>query len=1038
LNQAESDEMVCAILRIVARYRPLACGVAIVVAFHCGGSGLVAGEVESLVDFARQVQPILVEHCYQCHGVDKQESGLRLDQRSAALAGGDSGPAVVPGASMTSELVRRITADGDERMPPPGANNKPLSAAEVATVRSWIDQGAIWPQTRGDSNHWSFRPVGHPVPPAVQNHDWIRRPIDNFVLSKLEARGVQPSPEADRPTLIKRLYYDLIGLPPKPEEVDAFVADATSEALPRLVDRLLESPHFGERWGRHWLDMARYADSDGYEKDNPRADAWRYRDWVIDAINADMPLDRFTIEQLAGDLLPSATPENRLATAFHRQTLTNTEGGADQEQFRVEAIFDRVATTGSVWLGLTVGCAQCHSHKYDPLTHQDYYQLFAFFNNGDEVQTEVPLVGEALAKWSRERHDAEQKLARLKPKYEARRSELAAGLATWESSWRAAPSNPAAFHPIELVSVQSSAGADLKQLSDGSYLAAGKNPEVDKITITARTELNDITGFRIEALAHDSLGGRGPGRAEHGNFVISEFRVFASSTAEIGDEQRVKLKRAAADFSQDGFTAASAIDGKDATGWAIAPQTGQDHWLVALCQEPVRGEKTPYLQLTIALNHGLQHTLGRFRVSAMTGTDALLGIPPEERAALALDAARRTPEQVRTVLDYYVSQDAKTKELGDEVARLEGRLQSRAVMQVRTISQRTEKPRDSHVLHRGDFLQPQAVVQPNTPAALPSIVPRGAVPDRLDLARWLVDPANPLTPRVLANHLWTNLFGRGIVHTPGDFGVRGELPTHPELLDWLASELVRRGWNRKEMVRLIVMSATYRQSSATRPELTDLDPLNDLLHRQNRYRVEAEIVRDLALSACGLLCDKIGGPSVFPPLPPDIAELSYANNFKWKTSDGEDRYRRGLYTFFKRTAPHPNLTTFDCPDSNTTALARQTSNTPLQALTTLNNETFVEAAQAMAQRLLAVEPVQDAERLALAFRRCVARRPTDVELRTLLDLLATSRHWYHEHADEAAALAGADRPPSVPLEEAAAWVATARMVLNLDEFLTRE
>ncbi len=999
------------------------------------------GAEPAKLDFVAHIQPIFSEHCYACHGPDKQESHLRLDMREAAIKGGDSGAWFVAGTSNQSEIVRRITAaDTEERMPPPGPNTKPLSAAQITAITAWIDQGATWPESKAaGSNHWAFQPIQRPAPPVVRDGAWPRVAIDRFVLARLEARGIAPSAEADRYTLIKRLSYDLLGLPVDPREVDAFVADASPDAYDKLVSRLLDSPHFGERWGRRWLDMARYADSDGYEKDNPRFDAWRYRDWVIEAVNADLPLDRFTIDQLAGDLLPGATANERLATAFHRQTLTNTEGGVDPEQFRVEAIFDRVATTGSVWLGLTIGCAQCHSHKYDPITHEEYYKLFAFFNNGDETETEVPLVGESLVKWTRETAEAQQKLGELEPKLESKRAELVAKLPAWEAESKSASATPLEFHPVELVGAVSSAGAELKLLSDGSYLVHGKNPDVDKLTITAKSDLPEITGFRIEALSHRSLGGRGPGRSEDGNFVLGEFRAFAAPTAEIKPEHRVDIKHAQADFSQEGFPAAGAIDGKEPTGWSIVPQTGRDHAIVFGAAQPIATQQTPWLQLVLSQNHGSQHTLGRFRVMATTGHDPLFGIPPAIRDILALGADKRSGEQALALSDYYVGQDAKARELSERVKKLRERAAARPLMKARVIAERTDKPRTSHVLHRGDFLQPLAEVRSGTPAVLPPVKPRGeAAPNRLDLAQWLVDPANPLVRRVMANHLWSSLFGRGIVRTTNDFGVRGERPTHPELLDWLAVEMVGRGWSRKEMIRLIVSSATYRQASLSRPELAEVDPLNDLIHRQNRYRAEAEIVQDLALAVGGILSDKIGGPSVYPPLPPDIAELSYANNFKWTTSSGEDRYRRGMYTFFKRTAPHPNLTTFDCPDSNTTCVERRTSNTPLQALTTLNNEIFVEASRAMAQRVLASSAADDRERLALALRWCIARPPTSEELQTFGELLTAGRAWYGSHSADALAAIGPFKPPAAAAEEAAAWVATVRIMMNLDEFLTRE
>lgn len=1023
---------VCARARGVALFSMLTPSVLVATAF-------AADPAPAAIDFVRDVQPILVEHCYQCHGPDKQEGGLRLDRRAAALAGGDTGPWLVAGQSGASEIVRRISATDDERMPPPDAQSKPLSAEQVAKISSWIDAGAVWPESQAGSNHWSFQPIVRPSLPAVRAESWVRDAIDRFVLAQLEARGLTPSPEADRFTLIKRLKHDLLGLPPTVEEVETFVADTSPTAYEQLVDRLLDSPRFGERWGRRWLDQARYADSDGYEKDNPRPDAWRYRDWVIEAINADLPLDRFTIEQLAGDLLPSAGSNQRLATAFHRQTLTNTEGGADQEQFRVEAIFDRVATTGTVWLGLTVGCAQCHSHKYDPISQQEYYQLFAFFNNGDESETEVPLSGEPLSRWMQEKADAEQKLGQLKPKFAKLRTELLAKLPVWEAELQSAAKQPLEFHPVELLEAQSSAGAEIKILSDGSYLVAGKNPEIDKVTIKARSDLGAITGFRIEALAHDSLGGRGPGRTEHGNFVLSEFRAFAASSPEIKTDHRVPLKHAEADFFQSGFPPASVIDGKEPTGWAVVPQTGRDHWLLVTLDKPIQGSETPWLQLVLSQNHGLKHTLGRFRVMAVTGSDPLLGIPQPVRDALALAADKRSSQQAAAIEDHYVRQDAKARELSEQIEELAARVADRPVMKARVLAQRTEKPRASHVLERGDFLRPASAVEPGTPAMISALTPRATgTADRLDLAMWLVDPANPLTRRVMVNQLWSGLFGRGIVRTMNDFGARGEQPTHPQLLDWLAEELLERRWSRKEMIRLIVSSAAYRQASATRIELAESDPLNDLFHRQNRYRVDAEVVRDLSLAVAGLLSDKIGGPSVYPPLAPDIAALSYANNFKWVNSSGEDRYRRGMYTFFKRTAPHPNLTAFDCPDANTTCVERRTSNTPLQALTTLNNECFVEAAQAMARRVLTSGAADDQQRLTLALRWCVSRPPTRGEVPAFAELLSVARDWYGEHPADAAAAVGPFQPEGVSPQEAAAWVATVRILLNLDEFLTRE
>jgi len=715
------------------------------------------------IDYTRDIQPLLAKHCLLCHGPDAAQGCLRLHTQADATHELDSGAqAIAPGSPEASELLARVRShDPLVQMPPEGER---LTPDEIATLEAWIAEGASW------DVHWAYRPLTDSEPPTVEPHGSTLSDIDRFVFATLESKGIEPSPEASRTTLIRRLSYDLIGLPPEPAEVDAFVADTSADAYERLVDRLLASSHFGERWGRHWLDKARYADSDGYEKDNHRPDAWRYRDWVIDAINRDLPFDAFTIEQLAGDLLPEATPEQQLATAFHRQTLTNTEGGVDQEEFRVAAVMDRTETLGTVWLGLSVGCARCHTHKYDQITQREYYQLYAFFNNADEVA--IPLAA-----------------------------------------------------------------------------AAGETPPQD-----------------------------------------------------------------------------------------------------------------------------------------------------------ATDDKKKKPPRVRVV------------------------------------SERQADRRQTHILRRGEFQEPLEPVRPGTLTTLPPLRARDGrdEPDRLDLARWLVSGDNPLVPRVVVNHIWKHLFGQGLVPTMNDFGVRGDPPSHPELLDSLALRLIDSGWSRKALIKQIVMSATYRQSSDHRVGIEAIDPTNRLLHRQNRFRVEAEVVRDIALAASGLLTPAIGGPSVFPPIPEGVTDLTYNSGFKWKTSTGSDRYRRGLYTYFKRTAPHPNLITFDCPDSNVSNVARERSNTPIAALVTLNNATFVEAAQALASLALAHDAADDSERLTFALRRCIAREPGDEELADFENLLGISRHWYAEHPTDAAAFVGDHPAAEVAPEENAAWVAVTRVMLNLDEFLTRD
>ena len=975
---------------------------------------LVIACAHGAVDFAADIQPIFVEHCYECHGPDTQKGKLRLDQRERGLKGGESGPAIEPGnaSSLLIELVKGVNPD--EVMPP--KKKKRLSAAQIATLEQWISEGAEWP---ADSAHWAYRELERPTPPGSGH------PIDAFVRQRLESAKIAPSPEADRTTLIKRLYYDLLGLPPAPAAVDAFVADASPDAYEKLVDQLLASPRFGERWGRHWLDKARYADSDGYEKDRNRPNAWRYRDWVIDAINRDLPYDRFVIEQLAGDMLPNATPLQRLATAFNRQTLTNTEGGADQEQFRVAAVMDRTETLGTVWLGLTVGCARCHTHKYDQLTQDEYFQLYAFFNDANEANTTVP---------RQMRTPQQDEIDALQAKVDARRAELTATLDDWiarERTKHAANSaNEMQFHPMDVTKIDIP-GTTTTQLEDGSILTSGANPETAKYRIHFATDVKDITGIRIEALADDSLPKRGPGRTAHGNFVLNEVRLYVSDQPNLKVAHKVPLVGATADFAQRNWPAKNAIDGKEGTGtagtgWAISPQMGKDHSLIVAAGSPIRFAGKTHLQVVLSQTYGSQHTIGRFRISAVTGNIA--GGNPLRELLLAKTANKDA------LLQHYLAQDEIGAKLNEELAALRAKADG-GNLNVRVMAQ---SKRATKVLHRGDFLQPLHEVKSQGPAILPPVPARsGGQPDRLDLARWLVNGENPLPPRVVVNQIWKNLFGHGLVRTMNDFGVRGERPTHPELLDHLAGTFIDSGWSRKALIKHIAMSASYRQTSQHRPELATIDPNNHLLYRQNRFRVEAETVRDIALAASGLLSDKLGGPSVFPPIPKGVTELTYNSGFKWKTSGGEDRFRRGMYTFFKRTAPHPNLITLDCPDSNVTSVERNRSNTPIGALVTLNNAVFAESAAAMGHRVLS-ERDDDAARIEHAFRLCVARPPTAPEQQALSDLLAKSRAWYADNSEAAKKLVGSYGHDGVPVAESAAWVATLRVALNLDEFITRE
>jgi len=1001
------------------------------------------------VDFNRDVRPLFVKHCLKCHGAEKQQAGFRLDLQGDAVRGGDSGPAFQAGKSAESLLIKYVAGlDPDIIMPPEGDK---LSHDEVGLLRAWIDQGAKWSEDSSanganKSAHWSFRPVKRPELPRVATETWVRNPIDRFVLAKLEARKIAPSPEADRRTLIRRLSLDLLGLPPTPAEIETFLADGRPEAYRDLVDRLLASPHFGERWGRHWLDLARYADSDGYEKDSPRPFAWRYRNWVIDAVNRDLPFDQFTIEQLAGDLLPNATLEQKVATGFHRNTLTNKEGGADQEEFRVAAVIDRVSTTSTVWLGLTVGCAQCHSHKYDPIAMHEFYGMFAFFNQGQEIDIPAPLPAEAAAyDKAKQTFDAAH-APFLAAVAEFEKSQLPAREAAWEQGLDI--KSLATWKFIDATDIKAAGDLKFVKQTDGSILVGGENRATDTYTLSFTTRVPKITAFRLEVFPDPSLPAQGPGRAAHGNFVLSDFKVTAVSAG--GAPQQVELAAPSADFSQDQWPVAAAIDADLKTGWGIAPQFGKRHVAVFETKSDLDSSGETTFSIALDQQYGMQHTIGRFRLSVTTMPRPvkLEAISDDIATILVKSGEARTADDRKALLAYYATAEPELVSLRQaeaehlKLAPAPPATKAQALVDV-------SPSRKTHIHVRGDFLRKGEEVQPHTLAVLHPFRRTTASANRLDLARWLVDPANPLTARVTMNRVWKNLFGQALVASVDDFGIRGERPSHPELLDWLAAEFVHpaangaqtkedRAWSIKRMIKLIVQSATYRQSSQQRADLFERDARNTLLARQNRYRLEAEILRDVSLAASGLLAPTVGGPSVHPRQPAGISELTYAGSARWVESTGADRYRRGLYTWFQRTSPYPMLMTFDAPDSNVTCTRRDRSNTPLQALTLLNDPVFHECAQALGRRVVKERPDDSAARLKFAFELCLGRPPADRELDSVIKLFGEFRALAEADREAAARLVGAPRPPDAELVEMAAGVALARVLLNLDEFVTRE
>lgn len=799
------------------------------------------------IDFARDVQPILAKRCFACHGPAERESGLAFHDRSIATGEAESGKfAILPGDPTASELIKRVTStDESHRMPPEG---KPLSTKQIETLRKWIDAGAPY------AKHWSFVVPTRPEVPQVTNKDWVRNPIDNFVLARLEAAGIAPSPAADRQKLLRRISIDLVGLLPSLDAQDfnelvARIADVTGQAADVLgedsIDRLLASKHFGERWGRHWLDLARYADSFGYERDDVRPNAWRYRDWVIQSFNNNQPFDQFVIDQLAGDLLDEPTLDQKIATGLHRMNIKNNESGINKEDYRNRETVDRVNTTGTALLGLTIGCCQCHSHKYDPLTQEDYYSFYAFFNNVEEKDVDI----------------------------------------------------------------------------EGS--------ETDRARYKAAQDTYSAKKTRLEA--RQKLIGE-----------MRKFKTFGEWQASVKDVKKVAE-------------------------------------LLALFDEDVAEQQEIFWRSL------------------------------EERADDLKKAIRQLSVDSRHLPKPYIM----------------------------TLGEVEKDRRKTFVLERGDFKLKAKEVFATVPAALSQLAPRGDTPDRLDLARWITSPTNPLMARVAVNHIWKQLFGTGLVATPDDFGTQGDPPSHPELLDWLAVEFTESGWDRKRLIKTIVRSATYQQSARTRDDLADVDPENRLLARQSRFRVEAEIVRDLFLDASGLLHRDVGGPTVYPAAPAAIGEIAYKYKTRWITSDKPQRYRRGMYTHFKRTNPYPTLLMFDGPESNVCQAMRNRSNTPLQALAMLNDPVFVECAQALGQKLASID-AEPKWQIEYAGKRCLSRKLESREVATLMKLFEEERDWYAENPDEANAIVGEYASDGTPNAQAAALIAVARTILNLDEFVTRE
>jgi hypothetical protein len=1136
----------------------------------CSRTGWTA---EPTVDFNRDIRPILSNICFRCHGPDDNErkGELRLDQRSAAI---DDSAVIVPGEPESSELVARITAEGDERMPPIKSGLE-LTQQQVELLSAWVEQGAEY------AGHWSYEPPLRPELPQVSKLDWVNNPIDRFVLARLDREQLTPAAVADRYSLARRLSLDLTGLPPTVAEVDAFVADDADSAYERYVDRLLASKRYGERWAAMWLDLARYADSAGYADDPPRT-IWLYRDWVIQAINDNLPFDRFTIDQIAGDMLEDASQSQLVATAFHRNTLTNSEGGTDDEEFRNVAIVDRINTTMQVWMGTTVRCAQCHNHKYDAISQREYFQLFAFLNNTEDAdrRDESPLLSVMPESQKQQKAGLEAQLAELKQQLTPDAEALAKQL----QAWRLLANRDYEWLTLKPMSTSAAAGTTLELLEDGSILASGAEPAKETYTLEFESDLAGITGVRIEALAHDSLPGNGPGLLNEGNFVLSGLSLQAGTAGEqtrAGRFVRVDLPGAGkmihlaevevmvagknvapegtasqsstgfegpAKLANDGNTDGeyanksvshtavsenpwwevdlgeildvgqiviwnrtdnnlqSRLDGYKLTildadrepvwtktfakapqtdqlvsldglqpvtfnlasanheqaeqnnalwsaslavsqekkgpeiGWAIAPRMGESHAAIFQLTQPLgKAGETTRLQLVLAQDFD-KHALGHFRVSVTMQAAPVQLLPDSINELVARLPAELTVAERQLLVDYYLQHVPPPKEVTDKIAAIQKQIDGIKMVTVPVMRELAiDKRRTTKIQVRGNFLITEDEVSEATPAVLHAF-PADQPVDRLGLARWLVSRDNPLTARVVVNRYWEQLFGIGLVATSEEFGTQGELPTHPGLLDWLAVEFMEDGWDVKQLLKVIVMSATYRQSSAVTAEAAEADPDNQLLARGPRFRLSAEMIRDQALATAGLLSPKMFGPSVQPPRPNLGLKAAFGGSTDWQTSPGEDKYRRGLYTSWRRSIPYPSMATFDAPSRNVCTIRRGRTNTPLQALVTLNDPVYVEAAQALARRMYAHASADIEAQLVQGFRICLARPPLKQELTRLVQLYDQLLERYRADKELAMQMATSlvgPVPEGADVSSLAALTIVGNVLLNLDETLSK-
>ena len=1008
-------------------------------------SAQAVAESDEGVRFNRDVRSILSNKCYACHGPDKnaRKGDLRLDVESLAKA--DRGDYFVidtahPGKS---EFLSRInTTDEDDQMPPVDSG-KSLSQAEIATLSQWIESGAEW------EGHWAYLPPVKASVPEVKNPDWRRNPIDRFIGSKLEQEELQPSKAADRRTLIRRVFLDITGLPPTADDVDRFVNDRDRFAFDHVVDRLLASPDFGERMSVYWLDLVRYADTVGYHGDQDYS-VWPYRDYVINAFNQNMPFDQFTREQLAGDLLDGSSRDQKVASGYNRLHMITAEGGAQDKEYLAKYAADRVRTTSSVWLGSTMGCAECHDHKFDPFTTKDFYSFAAFFSDlkergfygGNRWEPQLPL---PTPKQGESMEGLIEKVALLESSLTTSTEALVNGQFDWEDNLRQEDEQGRLlWEPVRPTHVESVEGASLRVLADQSVLVSGKNPEKDTYHVSLSVDRPMVTGIRLEALRHPSLDEGSLSRGG-GNFVLTDFKVEKlNSSGEVVTP--VKIESAEADFSQGGFPVSKAIDSDETSGWAVdGSKKKEERRAVFTFKEALKLADGERLRLTLSQNSKRKrHNMGRFRVSVISiekpGIQEI-GIPSDLYRAVVKPYSDRSEVEQQLLTKFYREQTPLLDETRNLLAATKSkRDQLKSEIPTMLVSQ-SVKPRQMRVLPRGNWLDESGeVVAASFPGFLKESKSQDSSLSRLDLAEWMTSESNPLTSRTFVNRMWKQFYGTGLSKVLDDVGSQGEWPTHPELLDWLSVEFIESGWDVKHLIKTLVTSQTYQQSSVGTDYLKEKDPFNRLYARQSSFRLDAEVVRDVALSVSGLRIDQVGGPSVKPYQPAGYySQLNFPKR-EYQADNGASQYRRGVYTHWQRTFLHPSMKAFDAPSREECTAERSRSNTPLQSLALLNDPSYVEAARVFAERIVDCGGETVENRIRWAFSEAVCRKPKASELKILTGLYSESTARFEEDPEAASELLGVGGAPTTSdcsPSDLAAWTMLSRAILNLHELITR-